>query len=482
MHPSRYSILGREPQALRDDGRCNRLERAATRTLAYRSERREGYAFSVNSDSDRRSRGFTSRIRTHFTSPIGRLLALRWTGQLSDGIFQSGLASFILFSPERQPDAFAAAIAFAVVLLPYSLVGPFVGTILDRFSRQRILFISNLSRAVVVAIAATSIAAGATGVALTIFILIAFGINRLILAGLSASLPLLVTREKLVAINATAVTGGTIFVVLGGGIGIGVRGLLAGIDANHADSIIISIASGLFFLAGLLALRLKRDQLGPRAHEIKEGTFRQGIIEMRDGFDRLREERDPLYGILATAIHRGGLTALTMMALLLQRNTFNPSDDPDAGLQGFALSAVIAGIGIGLGAIIAPFGVARFGRHRWIRWMLLASAIAPIFLALDQSELILLATGFLTSACGQGVKVTNDALVQSRIVDEFRGRVFAVYDVIVNFAIVSGAIIAALLLPDSGAGSLMPALIAITYIAFATTVLRTKRFAAPATS
>ncbi len=452
-----------------------------TRTLAYRSERCEGYAFSVNSDSDRRSRGFTSRIRFHITSPIGRLLALRWTGQLSDGIFQSGLASFILFSPERQPDAFSAAIAFAVVLLPYSFVGPFVGTILDRFSRQRILFLSNLSRAIVVAIAATSIAAGATGVELTVLILIAFGINRLILAGLSASLPLLTTREKLVAINATAVTGGTIFVVLGGGIGIGVRGLLAGLDANHADSIIITVASGLFLVAGLLALRLKRDQLGPRAHEVKKGSLTQGIIEMRDGFDRLREERDPLYGILATAIHRGGLTALTLMALLLQRNTFNPSDDPDAGLQGFALSAVVAGIGIGIGAIIAPFGVAKFGRHRWIRWMLLASAVAPIFLALDQSEFALLTTGFLTSACGQGVKVTNDALVQSRIVDEFRGRVFAVYDVIVNFAIVSGAIIAALLLPDSGEGSLVPALIAITYITFAITVLRTKRFSAPAT-
>jgi predicted MFS family arabinose efflux permease len=114
--------------------------------------------------------------------------------------------------------------------------------------------------------------------------------------------------------------------------------------------------------------------------------------------------------------------------------------------------------------------------------MLLASAIAPIFLALDQSEFALLTTGFLTSACGQGVKVTNDALVQSRIVDEFRGRVFAVYDVIVNFAIVSGAIIAALLLPDSGEGSLVPALIAITYITFAITVLRTKRFSAPATT
>ena len=68
-------------------------------------------------------------------------------GQLTDGIFQSSLASFLLFSPERQPDAKSAAVAFAVVLLPYSLVGPFVGTILDRISRQRVILFANLFRA-----------------------------------------------------------------------------------------------------------------------------------------------------------------------------------------------------------------------------------------------------------------------------------------------------------------------------------------------
>jgi len=427
----------------------------------------------VNPDARARFSGFDSGIRG--------LLALRWTGQLSDGIFQSGLASFVLFSPERQPDAFSAAIAFAIVLLPYSLVGPFVGTILDRISRQRILLVANVSRAIIVAIAASSIAAGATGLTLTALVLIAFGINRLILAGLSASLPLLTSKEDLVTVNATAVTGGTIFVVLGGGIGIGLRGLLSDTGANHADSIVIIVASSLFFLAGLLALRLKREQLGPEAHEIRRASLMQGIIEMRDGFARLREERDPLFGIIATGVQRCGLTALTMMALLLQRNTFNPSDDPDAGLQGFALSAVVAGLGIGVGALIAPFGVSRFGRHRWIRWMLMASAIAPLFLSIEQSELALLSTGFLVSACGQGVKVTNDALVQSRIVDEFRGRVFAVYDVIVNFAIVSGAILAALLLPQSGQSGSVPLLIAILYLFVALTLLRPKRFAEPPT-
>ena len=69
---------------------------------------------------------------------------MRWLGQISDGIFQSGLASFVLFSPERQPNAVAAAIAFSVVLLPYSVIGPYVGIFLDRISRSFIVAIANL--------------------------------------------------------------------------------------------------------------------------------------------------------------------------------------------------------------------------------------------------------------------------------------------------------------------------------------------------
>ena len=61
------------------------------------------------------------------TKKLRALLQIRWGGQLIDGIFQSALATFVLFSPERATSAVDAAAAFAVVLLPYSIVGPYVG-------------------------------------------------------------------------------------------------------------------------------------------------------------------------------------------------------------------------------------------------------------------------------------------------------------------------------------------------------------------
>jgi len=408
---------------------------------------------------------------------LSRLLGVRWSGQATDGLFQSALASFVLFSPERQADALSAALAFAVVLLPYSIVGPFVGTILDRVSRQRALLFSNLARAANLLVVAWLVFAGQTGVELTIFVLIAFGINRLILAGLSAGLPLVIESKSLISANALAVTGGSVLVVLGGGLGVAIRNLFDHLAvADHADAIMVLFAAGGYLSAALFTLRVGKKEIGPLPHEVKEASFKEGINEMREGFAFLRTHQDAIRGILATAVQRGGITALTLTALLLERNTFNSPSNPEAGLAGFGIVLTIAGVGITLGALTAPYGVARFGRHRWIKWSLLVGAGGPIFLVISQTEIALALTGFFVALCGQNVKVTNDALVQSKIDDYYRGRVFAVYDVLVNGAIVSGGLIAALLLPTSGVTPWVPALVSASYLLVALRLLRPEKF------
>ena len=411
---------------------------------------------------------------------FSRLLRLRWTGQMTDGIFQSALASFVLFSPERQANALSAALAFAVVLLPYSLIGPFVGTILDRISRQRAIMFSNLTRSATLSVIAFLIFQGRTGVELTIFVLIAFGVNRLILAGLSAGIPLMIESKSLISANALAVTGGSVWVVLGGGIGLGLRRLLNGdTTADHADGYIILVAAAGYLVAALFASLLKKKEIGPLDHEIKNASFAQGIIEMREGIRFLRQHIDAARGIAAIAIHRGGITALTLIALLLERNTFNDPADSEAGLAGLSFTLSIAAVGFVVGAVAAPYGVRKVGRHRWMRFSLIASTCGPLFILFVRTPLTLICAAFVTALFGQSLKVTNDALVQSKIDDIYRGRVFSVYDVVVNGAIVSGAVIAALLLPNSGDTYVVPALVAAIYLIAGVRLLRGGVFFAP---
>lgn len=411
---------------------------------------------------------------------FSRLLRVRWTGQMTDGIFQSALASFVLFSPERQANALNAALAFAVVLLPYSIIGPFVGTILDRISRQRAIAYSNLVRAATLCLVALLIFQGRTGVELTVFILIAFGVNRLILAGLSAGIPLMIESKSLISANALAVTGGSVWVVLGGGIGLGLRRLINGVaTADHADGYIILAGAAGYLLAAFFTSTLKKREIGPLDHEIKSASFSQGLIEMREGVKFLRQHIDAARGIAAVAVHRGGITALTLIALLLERNTFNDPADSEAGLAGLSFTLSLAACGFVAGAVIAPYGVRRIGRHRWMRLSLVASTSGPLFIVFVRTPTTLALTAIITALFGQSLKVTNDALVQSKIDDIYRGRVFSVYDVVVNGAIVSGAVIAALLLPNTGDSFVVPLVVALVYLTAGLRLLRGRVFFAP---
>jgi MFS family permease len=197
---------------------------------------------------------------------------------------------------------------------------------------------------------------------------------------------------------------------------------------------------------------------------------------MREGIRFLEDHVDAARGIAAIALQRGGLTALTLMTLVLERNKFNDPLDTEAGLAGVTFMIVTAAVGFIVGAILAPYGVRKVGRHRWIRLAMAAASLSVIALAVARTPVTLAVTAFFTALCGQSIKVTNDALVQSKIDDIFRGRVFAVYDVVVNFAIVFGGLVAAFLLPADGDTWTLPALIGVLYFITSTTLLRPSKF------
>src|SRR3954468_22197982 len=118
-----------------------------------------------------------------------RLLATRVLSQFGDGAFQAALAGTLLFNPQRAADPFDVAAGFALLLLPYSLVGPFAGVWLDRWSRRQVLLRANLVRAVLVAGVAALVLGGVEGTLFYLAGLAVFSVNRFVLAALSAGLP-----------------------------------------------------------------------------------------------------------------------------------------------------------------------------------------------------------------------------------------------------------------------------------------------------
>lgn len=377
-----------------------------------------------------------------------RLLLVRVLGQVGDGITQAALASYALFS-DRQADPVELAVAAAVVLLPYSLLGPFVGVLLDRWSRRQVLLVGNALRAVVVLGLAVLVGSDAAEVAVYAVVLVALGINRFLLAGLSAALPHTVPTSSLTPANALTPTLGTAAFVAGLGIG----GLLRAAGGSRGDAAAdgLTIAAGVvaYALAAPAALLTARPALGPD-HRVAPPSPRHVAAGLLAAVRHLGQR--PLAGnaLTAASLVRFDFGLLAVTAVLVLRNE-NFRGDTDAALAAVGRFTAATSLGFLLAAALTPWLVRRIGRHGVMRAAAVLATAALVGAALTPgAEVAWWALGLVAGLGAQAVKVCADALVQEHVDDDFRGRVFAVYDLAFNVAVVSATVLVAIAADDRG--------------------------------
>lgn len=380
-----------------------------------------------------------------------KLFAVRLVGQFGDGLLQASLATFVLFSPERQPDAVKVASAFAILLLPYSVIGPFAGVFLDRWRRRNVLVRANVLKALTTVPIVLLVAVGNDGALLGLAVLIVLGIGRFVLAGLSASLPHVVSGRDLVTANALTPTAGTIMAAVGAVVGVWLRSAVGGGDAGSQVVLVAAIVG--YLLAALIATRIGVNALGPsgeRPPQTMVGVARGFVV----GLQSLRRAPVARRATTAVAAHRIAFGILTVGALLLVRNTFNPPTAADAALGQFAVITGCAAAGALLGAVLTPVGTRRFGTIPWSVAALLQAGIAGIALIALGSTLpslpALLGGAASIGFAGQALKVCADTLLQRHIADDRLGRVFSLFDMVVNVCLVLGISIMAFTSPQSG--------------------------------
>ncbi len=392
-------------------------------------------------------------------SGFRRLLATRLLSQLADGVLQAGLASYVLFSPEKQATGTRIAVSFAVLLLPYSLIGPFAGVLIDRWRRRQILVYSNLIRAALL-VPLTFLVIGGSDSGLFVGLALAsLGVNRFFLSALSASLPHVVQPGRLVTANALATTSGTVAAATGAGIGIGLRVVLG---SGHATSaFVVATAGAAYLVASFLATRLGRDQLGPDQDDPPAGTAgsagdarpKQALGEIASlvaGVRYLFRRQAAWNALAALGVFRIAFGVMTVVIVLLQREYFHLPRDADAGLRGVAVTFAAVAVGVPFGAALTPAAVRRWGSGWWIPALMISAAISLVALGLPFHQNLFVVVGFLFGLTAQGVKVSVDTTVQRTVDDHHRGLVFALYDVLFNVAFVAAAAVAALLVPPDG--------------------------------
>lgn len=360
-----------------------------------------------------------------------RFFIARLISQFGDGVFQLASASAFIFEEPTGNPALDTLVATAIGLLPFSIIGPFTGVFIDRWERKTILTWVPAARAGIAALAPLAALGGAKGIAFVIVVILVLSSNRFFLATMSAVLPQLVPEDDLVTANAVATTGGSVANVVGLAVGAPLAGWLGGATAG-------AFAALGFAAAALAARRVPVH----RGFTEEPAPLWQEVVrvarELGAGVSMLRGSPRSVYALSAIS------TVQMLVGVMIGAITVYFIGELGLGITSSGRLLVFLSVGIFAGVMIVPPIANRYRHDRLIPWSFLVSAIVTLLVAIDPSRIgIEVGTMFVGVAYALA-KIPVDTIVQEEMPDAFRGRAFAVYDMLFNVARVAGIAIAAL--------------------------------------
>jgi MFS family permease len=411
-----------------------------------------------------------------------RLLSTRIISQTGDGIFTAGLGTYVFFNASTFPNPARGAAAFAVLYGPYSLIGPFAGVFIDRWSRRQILVYSALLRSVFVAGTAALMASGNLGVPLYIAVLLVLGVNRFFLSSLSAALPHVVAGDKLVMGNSVSPTAGGTMAAIGGIVGLGVNAATGDTEAGAAITLLV--AGACYVAASLVARTMQKDLLGPA---VEPGQARPGrlLTELRvvavglaKGVRYVVKRRGPSTALGATGGNRFFYGILFLMSILLYRNFFYHGVKPSTAEAHYGYLVAAVAVGYFCAALVTPSVTRRLTKPAYITLMLAVSAVVTGLLGLTFNQVCYIIMGFCLGLAGQGIAIGATTILQEQLPDDYRGRAFSYYDMMFNITFAVAALISVPFMPLSGHSPVLIGVIAVGYALVAVVYWLTGRHSA----
>ncbi|OBK77003.1 MFS transporter [Mycobacterium sp. 1164985.4] len=375
-----------------------------------------------------------------------RLLELRLVSQFGDGLFSAGLAGAILFNPQRAAEPWAIAGAFAVLFLPYSLLGPFAGALLDRWDRRLVLVAANAGRLVLVLAVAQLLESGSGDLAILCCALIVNGFTRFVSSGLSAALPHVVPRDQVVAMNSVAIATGAAAAFLGANFMLLPRWLFGADDAGAAA--IILIAAVPVALALWLAWRFPPHLLGPddSARAVHGSVVYAVALGWVHGIRTVLAVPAVAATLTGLAAHRVVFGLNTLLVLVMVRHT---DAHEVAGLGTAVLFVAATGAGSFIAAAVMPVAVRRWGRYATANGSLAFAALIQL-IGSGLQLAMMVACGFFLGMAGQVVKLCADNAMQVDVDDALRGHVFTVQDSLFWMTFIAAIALAASVIPPDG--------------------------------
>ncbi len=361
-------------------------------------------------------RGATSLVR----GPLRVLISGQALGQLGDGLAQISLAQLVLFDVGRGATPARIAGVLAVTLLPFSVIGPLAGVFIDRWNRKRTLVVTSWLRAGL-AIFGIGAAITRSDVAAYVAVLLLLSSSRFVLDAKGAVLPRLVPAQELVRANAIS----------------GLIGMIAAFTGAVGGAMFVSASVSIGFLAAM-ACYLAASMMFGRLPFVGGGTAQTPVgdalhrlaVELGGGLRAVATTPDLRRPMFAVWTHRMLLGAGFVLLVLVADNRYHLT------ASGYGLALAITGVAAFAGTICAPWLISRWPPRVVLPLTFLPPAAAVVVAAYSPTIAGLMIAVGVTAISFQCLKVLVDALVGRAAPDRFRGRVFALYDVLYNVAFV----------------------------------------------
>jgi predicted MFS family arabinose efflux permease len=371
--------------------------------------------------------GIKSRgMRAPFRHPDFRRLALGLAiSQTGDWLYNVALIVLVIRATHSAAWVAAAGI---VRLVPYVALGTFGGLVADRYPRKRVMIVSDLARAAIMALLV--VVDLRSGSALFAILLAGLSTSFAVAYGpaLSAGLPLIVGEDELSAANSITSTIQNVCIALGPAVG----GVLL-VLGSPATAFAVNAVS---FLGSAIAVGRVGADLGPAPTE--EHHEESGIwVRLREGIDALRGSTDVI--VLVATWTAGAFLYGTQIVLfaLLATGRLHIGDN--------GMSFLYAALGVGG---IAAAGVAHRAADRPRQGVTLAiatliPAVAFAGFAFTTTPAVAYALAGVDGAASIVIDVLVLTSLQRMLGNEVMGRAFGAVDSIV----VGGMLLGSMVIP-----------------------------------
>lgn len=364
------------------------------------------------------------------------LLSSQFIAQAADGIAQAAFyTALVLEDPLEQGTPGRILGLFALTLLPYSVVAPFLGVFVDRWSRRSLLAVTNLLRAGLLITLPLWSRALPGDTELFVGILALLGLGRLFLTTKGAVLPVVVHEHDLLEANSISGGGGMLSALFGGVIG------LALVAAISADTVFF--AAGLAYAGAAWVARMISSPLSHVHAHVPRLThaIRDIAVDLGRGLTEIWRRAGVRLPLISIFLLRTVGMFIAVAAILLIKLEFPDRTDEFGRISVSGLALGSAGVGAFVAALTAPVLGHRFNKPQLIIVGYVVSGIGITALGGIQHVAAIL---ILTAIGGYGTfvsKVATDAQVQEVLPDEYRGRAFSLYDILYNVAsVAAGAV------------------------------------------